>query len=315
MAERALALEHAVVGGVTHQRMLEDVGRVGRFALMEHQFGAHQIGQRRVERGRRHGAEHLGHEPVAELAADHRANLCDFLGLAKRVEACHQRVLQAGRNHQLRQRPAELVAGRRAVQQARLHHSLGQLFNEQRNAVRLADDLGDYVFRERLAYCDRTHQRHGLLLRQPVQAEAGQLRRVAPRGCVLRAARHQQHYARVANSLGNLPNQLFAGRIDPVRVFDQEEHRLLLGQALQQIDQGLERVGPFFLRRGTAKHGAAAIGQAHQPKQATDGGFRQRAGQLLELVRPALGRIGRCHTRSALQMLHDRVQRAVAEVG
>jgi hypothetical protein len=122
----------------------------------------------------------VAHKAVPELTANRRADLRDFLGRGEPVEARHQRVLQGGRNRQRRQRTAQAVARRRILQQARLHHSLRQFFDEQRDAVRFADDFGEYLDWKCLARSDRTHQRRALLVRQPVQAVAGQLRRITP---------------------------------------------------------------------------------------------------------------------------------------
>lgn len=84
---------------------------------------------------------------MPELASDRRTELGDFLGRGEAVKARHQGILQGGRNRQLRQRAAQVVAGRRVFQHARLDHGLGQLFDKQRNAFGFADDLGQHGVR------------------------------------------------------------------------------------------------------------------------------------------------------------------------
>jgi hypothetical protein len=74
----APALEQGLVGCVTHQRVLEAVGRLRRRALAEDQLGLDQPVQRApqlVVAERRHRREQL----VAELATDRGAGLRHLL--------------------------------------------------------------------------------------------------------------------------------------------------------------------------------------------------------------------------------------------
>ncbi len=159
--------------------MLEAVARIRRRVARHDEFGAHQVVERRGELRLGH-LQHLGEQAQRELAADQRADLRDLLGRREPVEARHQRVLQGRRDREQRQRALQPVAVGRVLEQARLHDGLGQLLDEQRDAVGLADDLGQHLGRQRLAAGHRADQRHRLLLAEPVQREARQVRRVAP---------------------------------------------------------------------------------------------------------------------------------------
>ena len=85
------AAQQAGVGRVLHQRVLEDVGRVGRHAAAEDQLGRRELvpGQSSsaASSSRRHGGEQV----ARELAADRRRGLRHLLDRCQAVEPRHQR--------------------------------------------------------------------------------------------------------------------------------------------------------------------------------------------------------------------------------
>ena len=93
----ALALEHRLVGGVLDQRVLEQVARPGRAALLEQDLGRDQLAQLATEGvvvERRDSADQV----VRELAAQARAKLGDVLDAGHPVEPGQQQVVQRGRD-------------------------------------------------------------------------------------------------------------------------------------------------------------------------------------------------------------------------
>ena len=142
-------LEQRLVGRVLDQGVLEAVGGLGRRAAAEDQLGRDQL----VEGGAQLGFRPVGdrgEQLVAELAADHGADLRHLLDRREAVEAGHQRVVQGRRDRERRQRPGQLVAIAGVREQARFQHRLGQLLDEQRHAVGARHDLLDDLRRQRL---------------------------------------------------------------------------------------------------------------------------------------------------------------------
>ena len=92
-----------------------------------------------------------GDQLVGELAPDRGADLRDLLHRRKAIEPRHQRVAQGQRDRQGAGTPGifPAIAGRDEV--AGFEDRLGQLLDEQRHAVGLAEDLFEQVRRQGLA--------------------------------------------------------------------------------------------------------------------------------------------------------------------
>src|SRR5262245_45570374 len=84
--------EHSV-RGILHERMLEDIFRVGGETAGKHKAGFCQTVECRLQIGVRVIAD-SGQELVSKLPADHSTDLGDFLGRADIVEARQKRGMQ-----------------------------------------------------------------------------------------------------------------------------------------------------------------------------------------------------------------------------
>ena len=100
---------------------------------------------------------------MVELAPDRRGGLSDFFDRGEAVEASHQRVLERAGNGERWQWPCELVMVAGVLEQPEFQHRLGQLLDEQRNAVGPGDDLVQDLFGQGLAgrRAARQWPRHG----------------------------------------------------------------------------------------------------------------------------------------------------------
>src|SRR5208282_4959431 len=97
----AAAFQETLISRVLHQRVLEGVGRRGRFARAEHQFGLVQSRERAYQRGLVapcHGVE----QAVREFAPDRSADLRDLLDRRETIETRYQRVLKGRGNREWR---------------------------------------------------------------------------------------------------------------------------------------------------------------------------------------------------------------------
>jgi hypothetical protein len=125
--------------------------------------------------------------------------------------------------------------------QPRAENRLGQLLDEQRNAVRLHDDLLQDVVRQRLAASHALDHRDRLRSRESVE---GKRRHIAPLhpGCLeLRPERDDRQHALVLQTLERPAHQIQCRGIYPMGVFQQEKHRSVARQPGQQRDQRLDR--------------------------------------------------------------------------
>ena len=78
---------------------------------------------------------------MGEFAADHGADLGDFLDRSKAVEASHQRVVQGCRDGNRCHRTRQLIVIAEILEPARFKHRRGQFLDEQRDAVGANQDL------------------------------------------------------------------------------------------------------------------------------------------------------------------------------
>ena len=72
------------------QRMLEDVGRIRRFAASEDQLASGEVRESSLQRGAGNRGD-SSQQPIRELATDGGANLRDLPDFAKPIKTCGQR--------------------------------------------------------------------------------------------------------------------------------------------------------------------------------------------------------------------------------
>jgi hypothetical protein len=119
--------EQALIGGVTHQRVLKDVGGRRRNAAAEDELGSDQTIQRGHEIGLRQRND-CRKQLVVELAANAGADLCHLLRRGEPIEARHQRVVQRRRYRQRREWPIENITVASVSEQSGFKDSLREFF-------------------------------------------------------------------------------------------------------------------------------------------------------------------------------------------
>ena len=134
------ALEHALIGRITHQRVLEAVDGFRRLATTEHEPGLLKLGQSMLQCGLV-ASNQRAHQGIRELASDCGAELGDLPHRSQPVEPRHQRVLKRLRDGERWQRPLEPIDFGVLNQDARFQHCLSEFFDEQWVPVGLGDDL------------------------------------------------------------------------------------------------------------------------------------------------------------------------------
>ena len=241
MQPAPVTLEHALVGGVAHQRMAEGVQALLALLLGRQQAGLHQGLQQRVERGQVDGRGgmriHRLDQRLRKHPAQRAAHLCRALGLGQLVEPGGQQVLQ-GAGHGVAQHAGDVVAG--PLGRQRGGHA-GRFLDEQRHAVgpggqpfgqrgvvqHAAAGTAQQVLRGLGAQAAQAQHRH---------AEA------ALHGVVGAAAQRQQQQHPLAARAGDQPVHQFAGgRVGPLHVFQDQAHRRLVGQHGAHLGQQVHR--------------------------------------------------------------------------
>ena len=187
-----LALQQRVVGGVLHEGMLERIHRLRDLASTRSQLGGNEA---REDVDKCCLAHHLdlGEQFVTELASDDCTDLRDSLDRRDAVQARHQRVAQRLRDRNAEERAGIDVAIPLIDQVAGLDDRLGQLLHEERDTVRLGDDLLDKVIRKRFPGGQVRYELLALCRRQPCEVESRYVRISEPRRFKFRSvSEHRQ---------------------------------------------------------------------------------------------------------------------------
>ncbi len=185
---------------------------------------------------------------MVELAADDGGDLGHLLDLGQAVEAGHQRVVQARRHTG--------VAG--------LDDGLGQLLDEERHAVGAGDDGVDDLDGQDGAAAQPLDDRLDAGAAEAVEGEPGDVRVAGQRRLVLGPTGEQQQDGGSGTAIERLLDELERGRVDPVRVLEHEQHRLLAGEAEDLVDQRPERAGALGLRGQLERTVAAGAVEAQE---------------------------------------------------
>jgi len=96
--------------------------------------------------------------------------------------------------------------------------------------------LGDDLARQRLVAGDLHRQSRPITSVQAIERQHRHLRLSGPRRPEFRAKRHDQKHWHSAHALDSEVEQLARGRVDPMRVLEHHEHRLLPRQTFQLVD-------------------------------------------------------------------------------
>ena len=115
----------------------------------------------------------------------------------------------------------------------------------------------------------------GLAPRQARQRHLGEVRAPRPGGAEVGTKGQQRQDAGGGALIDQEAEQLQRGRIDPVQVFHDEEHRLLGGDAQQDRQEGVQ--GLLLLLLGRYSQGGIVRGQREREERGKEGhGLRQR---------------------------------------
>jgi hypothetical protein len=133
----------------------------------------------------------------------------------------------------------------------------------------------------------------------------------------LRAERHYQQHAQAAHALDGEVEQFARGRVDPMRVLENHDHRLLARQAHELVEERFQC--PFLLALRT-EAGQRVVFRTWQRQQIGDEGdvFVGRCGarqQRFEFLQSDPGRVFAREPSCSAELLDKRKQRAVLVVG
>ncbi|MGY3123840.1 hypothetical protein ACVWXQ_007777 [Bradyrhizobium sp. S3.14.4] len=230
-----LTVQQAVVRGVLDHHVLEGVERAGRMAAAHDQPGLLQMIERGLDLLRRRIGDRVQRR-VGELATDGGADLRDALERSHPVQPRHQRVGEGRRDRELPPWARQHVAPVPLGQEVGFENGLGQLFQEQRHAVGLDDDLLDHLL-GKLAARDALDQRRAQLPAQAVQHQRGDVRMRVPARLEFGARGDDDKDRLVLHPGDEEVDHLAGGRVDPVQILKRDHQRHVARKAEEMIDQ------------------------------------------------------------------------------
>ena len=138
---------------------------------------------------------------------------------------------------------------RRGRLRAGFQHRLGQFLDEQRHAVGALGDLLHDLGRQRRIPGDVGDHRRRVAPVEPGQRQHRHMRLPGPRRLKLGAEHCQQQHRPVRDPLDHAVQQFARTRVDPVKVIEHHQHRLLPRKTFNLPQQRLERLLLLALRR------------------------------------------------------------------
>jgi hypothetical protein len=167
----------------------------------------------------------------------------------------------------------------RAAENAALHHALGQLLNEQGNAVGAFDDLLGNLLGQRLAAGHIGDHLGALPARQAIQRQHRHLGAADPGRRELRPEGDDHQHPQPGHPIHEKVEGLARGGIAPMHVLPYHQHRLTRRQPLELCQLGVKRPLLALLRREIERRIAVACRDRQQIGQQRNGlaGARQQA--------------------------------------
>ena len=311
------ALEQAFVGGVADQSVLERVARGRQLAGAEDELRILQLRERGPQRWLVVADDGV-QQGIGEFAPNRRADLRDVLNRGEAIEARHQRILQCRGNRKRRQRPVEAVSVRPLDEEPGFKHVLRQLFQKERHPVGLDDDLREHFGGELSAASDALDERFRLDSVETAKGHHRDVGRGRPWRFEFGTEGDQQQRRQSWNALEQEVQHFERSRIGPLRVLKHDQQRLLFREALHLVAQ--RRKGQAALLVGRTAHRGipgAEWNRQHRCDQWGDlvhavGRGAERSLQFVELD---LGWLLRSDACRALELLGERIERAVAMIG
>ena len=184
--------------------------------------------------------------------------------------------MQRGGNGQRGQGARQLIVLLRFPQQARFQHRLGQLFHEQRHAIRLGHHLLEHGRGQGFPPGHPRNHRLHLGLGQALQRHGGEMRAQAPRRLKLGPTGQQGQEPGRRPLLHQQGEELQRRGVDPVQVFHHKEDGLLLRQRQQPGQQGFQ--GFLLLPLGRQRQGRIATAGSGSDSSAAKRGTTSARG-------------------------------------
>ena len=227
----ATAAQERAVGSVLHERVLEQIGGVGRNAAAEQEAGVRQLAKRDVEVG---SAVDAIDQLIAERAAEDGAHLRHFLcRCAEPVEPRDQRGLQGRRDRQRRRRARRQYRLDAVSRVGAFQHRPCQFLDEQRYAASAFDDFGDDVGVERGIAGEVLHEHRAIAAAEPVQCKCCHMRLAAPLRLEFWPESNDDQNRKIRDAVDRQIEQFTRRRIDPLRILENEQHRRAAGDCLE----------------------------------------------------------------------------------
>ena len=198
------------------------------------------------------------------------------------------------------------------AQQAAFDNGLGQLLEEQWHAVGAGEDLPEDLGRQRLAAGGALDQRHAVAAAEAGERQHRDVGVGGPgRGELRPRGDEEQQWQRRCPRHGQ-GQQLERGRVDPVRVLEQHQHRLPRRKPPQLRQQRLERLLLAPLRREVRETVFVAGPDRHPLGDEADllGAGARSGEQRFELGQPRFRPVLAAEARGVLELGDEGMERA-----
>ena len=185
--------EHRAIRCILKQCVFEDVIRRRALSFLEEDLGMDEL----VEFGAQFGfglRAARQQQFKVEFATNRRGELNDFAIAGHAIEPSQQQIVQRRRDR-VHDRRRTHFGGSVLVQHARFDDQAGELFDEQRDAVRSLDHLLHDRVRDVFAIRSLPHHLTDLPLGQSVERDLRLMRLALPRGLELRPEREQAEHS------------------------------------------------------------------------------------------------------------------------
>ena len=157
------------------------------------------------------------------------------------------------------------------------------------------------------------------LAAEPAERHQRCVRRAQPGRREIRPRRHHRKRPRRADAVGQPRHHLERGGVDPVRVFQHDQHRIAVAQAEATIRRREAQASrpcaaPAFARR-RARRSRGIDSRSASSGSAAGSAMRRVARKARELLDPRVRRIGGGKAGGAAEIVDHGIERAVAVIG
>ena len=119
------------------------------------------------------------------------------------------------------------------LQNPTFEHRFGQFLDEQRHAVRASENLVHHLLGQRLAAGDPLDDGRPVRSAKARESDRRDMRVMWPRRCELWPCVDEQQHPKLRHLVHHDREQFKRGRIDPMDIFEDHQHRLHCCQALE----------------------------------------------------------------------------------